>query len=77
MFEKSPALHLNKGFTKFKHSLFNDDVKQYTTATLRNVMKQQNIKTPVEVTPRAVLQAKKKGLVLYYTDEFNKKSNKR
>ena len=77
MCQRSPALHLNKGFTKFRHSLFNDDVKQYTTATLRNVMKQQNIKTPAEVTPRTVLQAEKKGLVLYYTDEFIKNSNKR
>ena len=70
MVERSPALHLNKSFTKFKHSLFNKEVQNYSTRTLRAVMKLENLVRPQELSIKNIMRAEKKGLVLHYTDEF-------
>jgi len=77
MLEKKPTLWSVQGFQKHKHSCFNKEVQAYTTATLRAVMKLQDISDPREVTIQDIMQAEKKGLIVAYTDEFIKKSNKR
>ena len=74
---KYPTLWKDPKFKKHLHSYFNKEVQAYTTKTLRAVMKLQDIETPQEVTIQAIMQAEKKGLVIAYTDEFIKKSNKR